>query len=73
MNDDWIEIASGLSTTSFTWDTTQIPDGSDYLIKVIVTDRYFIQDDVSDSNFTIANHVIKKSEPSQWDLIYIIK
>lgn len=33
----WIQVASGLTTTSYAWNTNNVPDGTNYKIKVVAT------------------------------------
>ncbi|MFX1286051.1 MAG: NosD domain-containing protein [Promethearchaeota archaeon] len=52
----WNELASGLTTTSYDWDTTTVADGTDYLVKVNATcveDLW--KEDMSDGKFSIDN------------------
>ncbi|WBW96628.1 Ig-like domain-containing protein [Oceanirhabdus sp. W0125-5] len=48
-------LATGLNTTSFFWDTSGLPSGNDYLVKVIADDGIETAEDTSDSTFTIDN------------------
>ncbi|MFX1535269.1 MAG: right-handed parallel beta-helix repeat-containing protein [Promethearchaeota archaeon] len=55
---NWNEIATNLATTSFTWDTTTVNDGSTYLIKVVATcEEFLTAEDISDRYFTIQNRL----------------
>ncbi|RMG33604.1 MAG: hypothetical protein D6732_11850 [Methanobacteriota archaeon] len=52
----WLLIAGSLIHEFFVWDTTQLPDGPNYLIKVIAKDGSGLEtDDESDSPFAISN------------------
>lgn len=51
----WTTLASGISTTSYVWNTAALPSGSNYLVKVIATDGELSAEDVSDGPFTIDN------------------
>ena len=51
----WALLASGLINTSIDWDTTTVPDGEEYLIKVVVSDGTLTAEDQSDEVFTIDN------------------
>ncbi|WBW96627.1 Ig-like domain-containing protein [Oceanirhabdus sp. W0125-5] len=51
----YILIASGLTTSSFFWDTSGLPSGDKYLIKVVASDGLSTAEDVSDAPFTIDN------------------
>ncbi|MFX1254099.1 MAG: Ig-like domain-containing protein, partial [Promethearchaeota archaeon] len=52
---NWVELASGLTTTSYGWDTTTVPDGSAYKIRVVASDGTLTAEDESDDFFTINN------------------
>ncbi len=50
----WILLATGLTTTSFDWDTTMFSEGADYLIKIIATcSEGLSEEDTSDGTFTV--------------------
>jgi hypothetical protein len=52
----WTQLALGLITTSYFWDTATIPDGTSYLIKVeAVCSEGLTSEDTSDASFTIQN------------------
>jgi hypothetical protein len=51
----WTQLATGLTSTSLLWDTTQVANGTDYLIRVQVTDGLETAEDVSDAPFTVDN------------------
>lgn len=60
----YTEIVSGLTGTcpppgppvcSYVWDTTGLPSGSNYLVKVEASDGILTSEDVSDAPFTIDN------------------
>ncbi|MHA2247163.1 MAG: right-handed parallel beta-helix repeat-containing protein [Candidatus Hodarchaeales archaeon] len=52
----WIILESGLTTTSYDWDTTTVIDGTNYLIQVNATcSEGLWQADTSDSAFIIDN------------------
>ena len=52
----WNELDSGLTTTSYDWDTTTVADGTNYLVKVNATcSEVLWKDDTSDVPFTIDN------------------
>lgn len=36
----WEPVAGGLEATAYTWDTTGLPDGEQYVIKIIATDGF---------------------------------
>ncbi len=60
----WALLASGLTTTSTSWDTTTVPDGEGYLVKVVVSDGTLTTEDSSDDGFTIQN----EEEGTDWAL-----
>lgn len=51
----WIVIASGLTNTSYVWDSTSVPNGDFYRIRVSITDTMAIAFDTSNTAFTIKN------------------
>jgi len=51
----WIQITTGLTKSSYTWDTTTLEDGTTYLIQVEASDGQNTGMDVSDATFEIAN------------------
>ncbi|MFX1252361.1 MAG: S8 family serine peptidase [Promethearchaeota archaeon] len=51
----WVEITSGLDVLSYDWDTTTVPDGSTYKIRVVASDGALTGEDESDAVFTIEN------------------
>ncbi|MFX1254100.1 MAG: S8 family serine peptidase, partial [Promethearchaeota archaeon] len=51
----WVELANGLTDTSYEWDTTTVPDGSTYKIRVVASDGALTGEDESDAVFTIDN------------------
>lgn len=54
----WEPIAGDLLTTNYTWDVSKLPPGTQYLIKVVVTDGINTGQDTSDIPFTIDdNHI----------------
>ncbi|MFX1548161.1 MAG: NosD domain-containing protein [Promethearchaeota archaeon] len=54
----WFEIATGLTSRTFTWNTTSVADGSNYLIKVkAICEEGSVVEDISDEVFTIQNIV----------------
>ncbi|MFX0209790.1 MAG: CARDB domain-containing protein, partial [Candidatus Hodarchaeota archaeon] len=61
----WIELASGLSTTSYTWSTASVSDGENYLIRVNAScSEGLWQINTSDSVFSIQNTLHTLSEPT---------
>jgi parallel beta-helix repeat protein len=56
---NWIELSSHETGTSYVWDTTAIPKGSDFLVKVIANcSEELIVEDVSDATFTLQAHTL---------------
>ncbi|MFX1284050.1 MAG: right-handed parallel beta-helix repeat-containing protein [Promethearchaeota archaeon] len=54
--DTWNWIAEGLSTLRHDWNTEEVSDGSNYLIKIVaICDKGLEVEDVSDASFTIQN------------------
>ena len=52
----WILLETGITSTSYNWDTTTIPDGLSYLIKVVATcSRGLTAEDLSGGTFAIQN------------------
>lgn len=52
---NWIIIATGLSNSSFVWDSTAVPNGDFYRIRVAATDSMAIAFDTSDTAFNVNN------------------
>ncbi|MHA2296655.1 MAG: NosD domain-containing protein [Candidatus Hodarchaeales archaeon] len=53
----WIITAEELTETSYSWDTTKVLDGSDYLVMVIAScSEGLLSGDISDALFTILNN-----------------
>lgn len=48
-------IATGLTATSYFWNTSGLPSGSNYLVRVIASDGELTGQDTSDGTFTIDN------------------
>ncbi|MCD6521724.1 M6 family metalloprotease domain-containing protein [Candidatus Calescamantes bacterium] len=52
----WNYIAQNVANTGvYAWDTTEVPDGDDYLIRITAYDNDGVSQDESDSSFTIDN------------------
>jgi len=51
----WNTITTELTTTSYFWNISGLPSGSDYLVKVIASDGELTGQDTSDGTFTIDN------------------
>jgi hypothetical protein len=49
----WAQFASGMTGQQYSWDTTTVSDGSNYLIRVTITGTTV--SDTSDSTFTVNN------------------
>ncbi|MFX1284643.1 MAG: Ig-like domain-containing protein [Promethearchaeota archaeon] len=52
---NWIELITGLTSTSYDWDTLMVLDGNFYQILVNASDGALIGSDTSDASFTINN------------------
>jgi len=52
----WHVLASGLTGTSYTWDTTGLDDSAEFLIRVVVEDYALAGVDTSDAVFIVDNH-----------------
>jgi hypothetical protein len=72
--ESWCEIVSGLNDTgSYLWDTTEVPDGCNYRIRVSLIDEFgntFF--DVSDGAFIIQNPRIFPWEPRRYNMPVMI-
>jgi len=55
----WKVIALGLSNNSFIWDSTKVPNGEFYQIRVLVSDGSATSFDTTDSTITILNEKTK--------------
>jgi len=53
----WISLATNSAQTWFLWNTALSADGSEYLIRVVVSDGGLTSLDVSDDTFTVENVV----------------
>ncbi len=54
----WTKLADGITTTNYLWNTTKMPNGLSYLIKIVATCTAGITtEDVSDTVFTIENYI----------------
>ncbi len=63
---NWIQIITGLTETSYDWDTTTLSDGENYLIKIIAnSSKGPSAEDISDGVFTIWNEM---DPPGPFDL-----
>ncbi|MFX0092935.1 MAG: nitrous oxide reductase family maturation protein NosD [Candidatus Hodarchaeota archaeon] len=52
----WVLLASSLTMTSYTWNTSTAPDGSNYIIRVVARcTGNLITEDTSDATFIIQN------------------
>lgn len=52
---EWLLLIGDYPSVSYSWDTTQVPDGAYYRIKVIVYSEVGVSEDTSDGTFTILN------------------
>ncbi len=59
----WETIGANLVGNTLGWDVSQLPSGSQYLMKVIVTDGVNTGQDQSDGAFTIEHPVLSVSGP----------
>ena len=50
---EWVPLVSGLTQTSYVWDTSYLEPGTSYLAKVIATDGVNTGEDSSSSTFTV--------------------
>ena len=55
-------MASGVTGTSFTWDTTGVQPGSNYLAKVEASDGILTVEDTSDAPFTVEQRSLTKTD-----------
>ncbi|MFX0095366.1 MAG: fibronectin type III domain-containing protein, partial [Candidatus Hodarchaeota archaeon] len=56
----WTTLAIGLTTTSYSWNTVPVLEGSNYLVKVVaVCSEGLTAEDTSNSTFTILPHLIE--------------
>ncbi|MHA1613672.1 MAG: hypothetical protein ACTSYJ_02440, partial [Candidatus Thorarchaeota archaeon] len=71
---DWNSLATGLTVLEYEWNTTLHDDGSEYLIRVIVSDGEFSVTDDSDSAFSIDNVADTTTGTGfgDWDITTII-
>jgi parallel beta-helix repeat protein len=57
--ENWISIASNLQNTSYVWNTSSLPKGSNYLIQLVVSSSDGLtREDNSDSTFSLIEHAI---------------
>jgi hypothetical protein len=54
----WIPMALDVTEKTFVWDTSGLPSGNNYLVKVIATDGVNVGEDVSNGTFTVKVHDI---------------
>jgi hypothetical protein len=52
----WHVLASGLTGTSYTWNTTGLDDSAEFLIRVVAEDYALTGVDTSNAVFTVDNH-----------------
>lgn len=67
----WNSLATGL-TTSYLWDTTSVPNGADYRIRVTAYDGRFVTVDESNGIFTIDNPLLVPPLPWLWIGVVIV-
>jgi len=51
----WTSLATGLTATTYDWNTTLVADGEQYLVRVVASDGVTTGADVSDAVFAIDN------------------
>ena len=51
----WNPIALDLAQTEYNWDTSELPSGCNYLVKVIASDGFNTSQDISDNSFAISD------------------
>jgi len=55
----WVEINSGITSTSYVWNTLTVEDGHTYFIRIIaICSTGLTYMDISDGKFTIQNHIL---------------
>ena len=52
----FVPIVSGLTDTSFFWDTSGLPSGENYRVRVVASDGVLTGQDISSNSFTIDNN-----------------
>ncbi len=52
---NWTELVTGLTTTSYDWNTSLVEDGNSYLMRVVVSDGSLTASDESDAVFAVDN------------------
>ncbi len=65
----WVSLAIGYSTTSYLWDTTTVPNGADYRVRVTVDDGTWTTTDESDAVFAIQNIISLPPLPWWWWIV----
>jgi hypothetical protein len=68
----WLPLVSGLTTLSYLWDTTTLPNGVDYRIRVIADDGMWIVSDESNAAFAIENLFLPPIELPWWWWIAVL-
>lgn len=69
----WIEVVSGLNTTNYTWDLTNIADETIVLIKVQTTDSVgFNSFSVTTSTFIIENPLLISTSTPSWNVLLLL-
>jgi len=59
--ENWLTIAFNVQGNEYYWDTTEVPDGDDYLLRIIVSDGTTNSSDVCDQPFSIRNTVTENN------------
>jgi parallel beta-helix repeat protein len=61
----WFELVSNLTSNTYTWNTSIVADGSNYLIKVkAICLEGLISEDISDGVFTVQNIISNTTTPT---------
>ncbi len=53
----WNALATGLTSSPYAWDVSSLPPGNQYLVKVMATDGFNTDEDMSDGPLTVIGHV----------------
>ncbi|MHA2271001.1 MAG: right-handed parallel beta-helix repeat-containing protein [Candidatus Hodarchaeales archaeon] len=63
--DTWTRLGTGISTNEYSWDTRLVPNGDNYLVKIVATcSAGYTSVDTSDEPFTIWNPITSEPEPT---------
>jgi len=61
--ENWSTIAFNIQGTEYYWDTGEVADGDNYLLRITVSDGTTNSTDVCDQPFAIHNHTAKEEYP----------